>query len=209
MKRRERWTLHILVLATLTTLACSTTTFESTWRDPAARPVQLAGKKVVGIFMTNRPTIRRRAEDAMAAEISARGAQGVPAYTVLSDEEVKDPDVSKAKLEKLGFSGAVTMRVVGRETQYTYQPAYWAGPYYHRFWGGYWGWGWGTVYAPGYLIADRVVRVETLVYSLDQDLLIWAGISRTVDPEHVEGFINELATSVTKQMEKDGLLRKS
>jgi hypothetical protein len=199
----------LLVTLTLAPLGCSSTSFDSTWRDPQARPVQLEGKKVVGIFMTNRPAIRRRAEDAMAREISARGAQGVPAYTVLSDEEVKDQDASKAKLESLGFSGAVTMRVVGRETQYTYQPdVVWVRPYYRTFWGGYWRWGWGTVYEPGYLTADRIVRVETLVYSLEQDRLIWAGVSRTIDPEHLENFIGELATAVTKQMTKDGLLPK-
>ena len=198
----------LVVLALAPLAACTTTSFESTWRDPEARPVRLEGKKVVGIFMTNRPAIRRRAEDAMAREISARGAQGVPAYTVLSDEEVKDPAASRAKLESLGFSGAVTMRVVGRETQYTYQPdVVWVRPYYRTFWGGYWTWGWGTVYEPGYLTADRVVKVETLVYSLEQDRLIWAGVSRTLDPERIESFIGELAKAVTKQLVKAGLLQ--
>jgi hypothetical protein len=210
MKTLRIGTFLLLVALTLMPLGCSSTSFESTWRDPKARPVRLEGKKVVAIFITNRGLIRRRAEDAMAREISARGAQGVPAYTILSDQEIKDPEAARPKLEKLGFSGAVTMRVVGRETQYTYQPdAVWVRPYYHTFWGGYWRWGWGTVYEPGYLVADRIVRVETLVYSLDQDLLIWAGVSRTIDPEQLENFIGELATAVTKQMTKDGLLHKA
>jgi hypothetical protein len=70
----------------------------------------------------------------MAREISARGAQGVPAYTVLSDEEIKDQEAAKAKLDRLGFSGAVVMRVVGSQTQYTVvEPALWARPHYHRY----------------------------------------------------------------------------
>ena len=146
----------------------------------------------------------------MAREISARGAQGVPAYTVLSDEEVKDQEAARAKLDKLGFGGVVVMRVVGRETQYSYEPAaVWARPHYRHFWGGYWRWGWDAVYEPAYLQADTVVKVETLVYSLVQDQLVWAGVSRTVDPAHIEDFIGELAQAVTKQMEKDGLLKRS
>ena len=146
----------------------------------------------------------------MAREISARGAQGVPAYTVLSDEEVKDQEAARAKLDKLGFGGVVVMRVVGRETQYSYEPAVvWARPHYRHFWGGYWRWGWDAVYEPAYLQADKVVKVETLVYSLVQDQLVWAGVSRTVDPAHIEDFIGELAQAVTKQMEKDGLLKRS
>src|ERR1700720_167913 len=91
-----RRTAIALVLASL---ACSTTTFESTWRAPDARPLRLSGRKVVAMFLSKNAARRRRAEDALAREISARGAQGVPAYAVLSDAEVQDQDAAKAKLE--------------------------------------------------------------------------------------------------------------
>ncbi len=202
-KSRSRFLAAAVALATF---ACATTTFQSTWRSPDARPLKLSGRKVVGVFVSKNEPLRRRAEDAMAREISARGAQGVPAYTILTEEEVRNRDAAKAKLEQLGFSGAVVMRVVGTQTQITYEPAYWSRPYYRHFWGGYWGWGWGAVWEPGYLVADKIVSVETLVYSLEQDQLVWAGVSRTVDPTQIDPFIAELATAVTKQMAKDGLL---
>jgi len=194
----------------LAALACATTTFQSTWRSPDARPLRLNGRKVAAVFLSKDPALRRRAEDAMARESSARGAQGVPAYTFLSDAEIKDREAAKAKAESLGFAGAVVMRIVGSETQYTYEPsAVWVGPRYHHFWGGYWGWGWGSVWEPGYLAVDKVVKVETLVYSLEQDQLVWAGVSRTIDPGQIESFIAELATAVSKQMEKDGLFARA
>ena len=202
-KSRSRFLAAAVALATF---ACATTTFQSTWRSPDARPLKLSGRKVVGVFVSKNEPLRRRAEDAMAREISARGAQGVPAYTILTEEEVRNRAAAKAKLEQLGFSGAVVMRVVGTQTQITYEPAYWSRPYYRHFWGGYWGWGWGAVWEPGYLVADKIVSVETLVYSLEQDQLVWAGVSRTVDPTQIDPFIAELATAVTKQMAKDGLL---
>src|ERR1700687_2231194 len=96
MRKARTWMIPILAVLALSPLACSTTTFESTWRSPEARPLQLTGQKVVGLFLSKSPVIRRRAEDAMAREISARGAQGVPAYTVLSDEEVKDQEAANA-----------------------------------------------------------------------------------------------------------------
>jgi hypothetical protein len=209
MRKARTWMILILAVLALSPLACSTTTFESTWRSPEAQPLRLEGQKVVGMFLSKSPARRRRAEDAMAREISARGAQGVPAYTVLSDEEVKDQEIARAKLEKLGFGGAVVMRVVGRETQYSYEPAaVWARPHYRHFWAGYWRWGWDSVYEPAYLQVDKIVKVETLVYSLVQDQLVWAGVSRTVDPSHIEDFIAELAQAVTKQLEKDGLFKR-
>jgi len=44
------------------------------------------------------------------------------------------------------------------------------------------------------------------VYSLEQNLLIWAGVSRTVDPDRVEGLVRDLARAVTEGMARDGLL---
>jgi hypothetical protein len=209
MKRAWIRVTPVLAALIVFSLACSTTTFESTWRSPEAQPLQIEGQKVVGLFLRRSSARRRRAEDAMAREISARGSQGVPAYTVLSDEEVKDQEAARAKLDKLGFGGVVVMRVVGKETQYSYEPVVWARPHYRHFWGGYWRWGWDRVYEPGYLQVDKVVRVETLVYSFVQDQLVWAGVSRTVDPAKIEDFIGELAQAVSKQLEKDGLLKRT
>jgi hypothetical protein len=207
LARRIRFVPFLLAAASI---ACSTTTFQTTWRSPEARPLQLTGRKVVALFVSKNPAIRRRAEDAMAKEITARGAEGVPGYTILSDEEIRNQEAARAKVEQLGFSGVVVMRVVGRETQYSYEPGFWiAHPYYRRFWGGYWAWGWGRVWEPGYLEVDKIVKVETLVYSLEQDQLVWAGVSKTVNPEKIDDFIAELAKSVSKEMAKEGLLART
>lgn len=205
MRRATRILLPVLLAASL---ACATTTFQSTWKSPEARPLRLTGARVVAVFLSSNARRRRIAEDVLAREITARGAQGVAAYTILSDEEIKDEEKARAKLESLGYQGACVMRVVGRETQYTYEPGFWIGhPYYRHFWrGGYWGWGWGHVWDPGYLREDRIVSVETLVYSFTQDQLVWAGVSRTIDPTRIDDFVSELADAVTKQMQKDGLL---
>lgn len=195
----------LAAVAAVMAFACTTTTFVSTWKAPDAEPVKLRGQKVAAVFITRRPAIRRRAEDAMAREITARGGRGVPSYTLLPGDQVRDMDNARQTFEREGFAGVVVMRVTGRETQYSVEPGYWAGPRYRRFWGGYWGWGWGTVWEPAYLQADKIVSVETLVYSLAQDKLVWAGQSKTTDPQRIEDFVSELAAAVTKQMEKDGV----
>ncbi len=198
----------IAVLLCAATFACSSTEFVSTWRSPTAQPLRLAGTKVVAVFMSKKEGVRRHAEDAMAREITKRGAQGVPSYTVIDERLIRDEKFARSAFERLGFAGSVVMRVVGNQTQVTYTPSYWtAYPYYGHFWGGYWGWGWGSVYAPGYLETEKVVSVETLIYSLRQDQLVWAGVSRTTDPSNLDSFIEELAGAITDQMKSDGLLQ--
>lgn len=202
--------LAVLVLAGLGALACATTTFQSTWRAPDVGRLDFRGKKVLAVFASRNESVRRRAEDTLAREISARGAEGVPSYTLLSQDEVKDLEASHSKVESHGFVGAVTMRVTGRNEEVSYTPgvSVWVGPHYRRFWGGWWGWGWGHVWEPGYVRADDVVSVETLVYSFTRDELVWAGNSRTTNPDRVEGLVSELAAAISKQMEKDGLIGK-
>lgn len=192
--------------------SCATTEFQSTWKSPTAQPLQLRGRKVVAVFINPDSMLRRRAEDAMAREISARGAEGVPAYTFLSDRAIRDPEMARAKAQELGFAAAAVMRIVGSKTVYTHvhMPGpVWVGPPYQRFWGGYWGWGWGAVWQPGYLAVDRVVKVETLIYSLDNDELVWAGVSRTFDPGRIESFISELAVAVSEQLARERLIRRA
>jgi len=200
--------LALLALVGLGAFACATTTFRSVWRAPDVQRLDFRGKKVLAVFIARNESVRRRAEDTLAREISARGAQGVPSYTLLSQDEVRDMDRSKSKVESEGFAGSVVMRVVSRDTELSYTPSVslWVGPHYRHFWGGYWGWGWGHIWEPGYVRADRVVSVETLVYSFTRDELVWAGVSRTTNPDRVEGLVTELAGAVTKQMEKDGLI---
>ena len=60
----------------------SGSTFIDSWKDPEAQPLQVRGAKVVAVVMMQDPKARQRAEDALAREITALGAQGVPMYSI-------------------------------------------------------------------------------------------------------------------------------
>ena len=198
----------LLAVVLLGAFGCATTEFQSSWRNPEAGPLRLTGQKVAAVFVTHDVVLRRHAEEALAREISARGAVGVPAYTFLADREIRDPEAAKARAEEVGCAGAVVMRIVGGEVVYRHRPwgpVVWVGPPYRHFWGGYWGWGWGSAWQPAIVEVDRIVKIETLVYSLRDDQLVWAGVSRTFDPGHIDDLIGELAAAVSDRMAKDGV----
>jgi hypothetical protein len=193
--------------------ACASTTYKSSWSNPEAKSGTLAGKKVVAVVINKNESARRGAEKALADQLTAAGAEGIPAFTILPADQIKDKDAAKAKLTQLGVDGAVIMRVTGKDTELNYtpgmtmSPGYWGSPYYGSMWGGgYWGYGWGAAYSPGYLTEDTIVSVETLVYSLRQDKLVWAGMSETTNPSKVDAFVKELTTGAIKEMKKAGLL---
>jgi hypothetical protein len=44
--------------------------------------------------------------------------------------------------------------------------------------------------------------VETLVYSLNRDELLWSSMSRTINPRHIDDLVNEVAHATAKEMVK-------
>ena len=52
-----------------------------------------------------------------------------------------------------------------------------------------------------------IVYVETLIYSLRQNKLVWAGQSRTTDPDSVDELVSELADAAAAQLENAELIK--
>jgi hypothetical protein len=50
------------------------------------------------------------------------------------------------------------------------------------------------------------VTIETLIYSLNKDQLLWAGTSRTSNPEGLQALVYEVADAVASQLVKQGLI---
>ena len=100
------------------------------------------------------------------------------------------------------------MRVVGKSQKATATQPIYTGPRYRSFYGGYYGAGWGAAYSPGYLRADTIYSIETLVYDLKQGKLVWAGQSDTYNPSNVETVIKEIVDEAVEEMVKQGLINK-
>lgn len=180
------------------------TTFDSTWHDPAVRSIEF--NKVLTVSIGKDDGQRRTIEDRMAQAIMARGRTGaVPAYSLLTAAEVRDTAISRAKVEAAGVDGLVTVRVVGSQTEQTLvsgapMPSYYASPW------GYYGYGWGVAYSPSYLVTDTEIQVETNIYSLKENKLIWSGRTRTLNPESVNQMVDEVARSIGDELRRQGLI---
>jgi hypothetical protein len=190
--------------------ACATTGFVSTWKAPDAQPLQLSGAKVAAVVMISNEAARRAAEDALAREITAHGAQGVAMYTIQPEARPNNEQAVRAAVEGAGVAGAVVMRPVGKEKEVVATPVAYGGPMYGGYWGGYYGYGWGSPYAYGgtEIRTDTIVSIETLVYSLRQNKLVWAGQSRTTNPTGVDQLVKETSTAVALELQKQGLIPK-
>jgi hypothetical protein len=189
--------------------ACSSThtAFTSTWQPGNARPVSVHGKQVAVVFINQNASTRRLGEDAMANEVARAGAIPIESYRLMPE---KPPELERARkdLERAGADVVVSMRVVGVDQSVSYDPARWSGSPIYGSWWNYWGFGWGGVYSPGYLYTDTVVGIETLVYSLNPDKLLWAGMSETFNPRDVNQAVRHVAEKAVQTMSDEGVLTK-
>jgi hypothetical protein len=203
--RVVRFGMVFAVLA-VTALTAADVKFKSTWRGPAGEPVSFAGKKVVALVITDDDSLRVSSEEALAGELTARGLVGTPAYRIIPKEEVKNADRAKGWFERTSAEGVVALRLVDARIERTYTPDMWVSPSYGTLWG-YYGYGWNSVYIPGRVDEDQIVSVETLIFSVPQNRLLWGGVSESKNAKNGRQLIAGLAKETVKQLGKEGLAR--
>ncbi len=204
-----RWLKTLVAAASgIIVSACASSAFETSWQAPDATPVVVSGSKVAAIVMMENQVSRRAAEEALARELTARGAVGVPLYTIYADATPNNEAAVKAALERAGVDGAVVMRPVDKRQEVESTPVMYTGPAYSGFYGGYYGYGWGAPYgvSGGEIRTNTIITVETLVYSLKQNKLIWGGQSSETNPSSVDRLVQETAEKAGKELQRRGLI---
>jgi len=183
--------MKLSVLAMVVVMACgSSTSIEQSWKPPGGTHAEL--RRVVTVLLWRNESVRRSTEDELAAQLRHAGVDAVPAYTVLSNDEIRDPQVARERLIAQGFDGAIVMRFVGRQQEVHYMP-----PTYAGYWGG--------AYYPagGYMDVDTIIRLETAAYSLRDGQLVYSALSRTTDPDNVRALIDSVTAKVASTLAKE------
>ena len=182
------------------------TKFSSVWKAPDAATFSFAGKKVAALVIDKDDSLRVAGEEALVRELDARGMKGVASYRMVPKEELQSADKARVWFEKAGVEGVVAFRVVNDDRRTTYVPATWTSTYYTSLWG-YYGYGWGAVYDPGYVRDTRIISLETLIFSVPKNTLVWAGLSETENPKDGAKVVTEVVKEAVKEMRKQGLAK--
>ncbi len=204
----ERTTIAAVTAAmvTVATLA-GAVKFTSMFKSPDASSVNFAGKKVAALVITQDDSLRVAGEESLVRELNLRGMQGVATYRIAPKEELARAETARPWFEKAKVEGVVAIRPVSAETTRTYTPSTWTNPYYGTLWD-YYGYGWGAVYIPSSTRKETVVVVETTIYDLPLNKLVWAAVTETKNPRDLRGFVEELVKESVEEMQKQGLARR-
>jgi hypothetical protein len=207
MPRHLRSTLiaAVIGLTAVATLSAAVK-FTSTFKSLDAGGTSFAGKKVAALVISNDLGLRVSAEEALVRELNGRGMQAVATYRIAPKEELARAETARPWFEKAGVEGIVVIRPLGTETRPAYNSGIWMTTNYNTFWG-YYGYGWGAVYVAGPARKETVVTVETTIFSVSKNQLLWAAVTESTNPRDLQGFLAELSKETVKEMQKQGLAK--
>lgn len=217
---RRYFALLALVLIASSTACAASAGVTGRWRDPAkAKPVHHV--LVVGVAQRN--LYRRLYEDEFVQRFAARGIDAKASYLVVPGEDLTREQLEAAVAEQKFDSVLVTHLVnINHRREYkegpttatpyitSYGMGYYASPYYAPMYGPGFGTYYSAVYtythAEGYYETTKTYNLETALYSATDSKLVWALMSKTVEPDNITSMIGELADFVFDALSEDGLL---
>jgi hypothetical protein len=186
-------------------VAASEPKFLDVWRSPEISRLNFAGRKIAALVIADDQSLQMSGEEALTRELTARNTNGVASYRLVPREELKNADTARGWFERAGVQGVVALRPVSRQTEKSYSPVVWSSGYYQSFWG-YYGYGWSSVYVARSSSDTTTVVVETLIYDLTRDRLVWAATSETKNPKQLQDFIADLVNAAVGEMKKMKLI---
>ncbi|CAM3576044.1 hypothetical protein [Flavobacterium psychrophilum] len=195
----------IFLLLIFLLFSCTSTKFVSSWCEPN-KEIKISNlNKVLVVALFKNETSQHNAEDQMVGYLNGKGIQSYNYFK--SNFNKNNEEAIRIKIKKDGFDGAVTMRLIDVDKEKIYTPGesnfY---PEYYRDFSGYYFNRWNYSTKKGYYTTTKTFTVETNVYSIKMDKIIWTALTETTNPEGLEKLTNEVAKVVYKQMLKDGFV---
>src|SRR5512143_2304823 len=188
MKTRMIVCVCLLIFTLFTCISCATTTLTAVWKGESYKG---SVRKMAVIGVSKKPVIRNLFEDECVRELRARGTDAVASYTFLPFDQLANKEAVHSKIRELGADAVLMARLVDTKSVQTYIPGQvYVVPSYYYGWGGYYG----NVFAtPGHTVQDEYAYLETNVYDVKTEQLIWSARSETwmadSDQETIKSFI--------------------
>ena len=159
----------------------------------------MAFRKVLAMVATDEQSLRRIGETEICKRVQPTSC--TPSFEIFPEGAAPSVEQAKARVSAAGFDGAIVFRLLGQREQQSYVP-----PTYGPTFGGFYGRAYPMMTSPGYVRSDTLVKVETTVYDLKADQLVWVGTTETLNPKDMPELVDGVATAVAADMREHGLL---
>ena len=198
----------LLLIASLALLAVSctaSTKMIGVWSDPAYQAQPTHKLLVIGIGQNE--GMVKLFESEMGKAFGQYKISVVPGTTVFPVGQPIDTTVGRPYCHDNGIDLVSVTRVVGisKESEYVPGDMYYApAPAYYGFYPYYYS-SYSMASTPGYMREYKVATVETNVYQVSTEKLVWSGQSKTMDPSSINSAMTDIATLLVSEMDRSGL----
>jgi hypothetical protein len=178
--------------------ACAATQVSSIHKDPAFNPKAL--QNVLAIAVVRKPATQKMLEDEFVKRLQKNGSQATASHTLLGEGQKLDEAAWKKMIKEHHFGTVIVSRLVDFNVEeQNVEPKYVqgvGGGY------GYYNVGYHVVYQPGFTIRKETAAVETRVFDVASEKLMWSGRSKTDieegrDPEaQVRDFVRLMVSKI-------------
>ena len=192
----------LFVVLAFFSASCASTRITDVWKS---EDYQGKAEKIVVIMAAKSPESRELFENRFVAELQARGNNAMQSYRIASIDELPDKKFMKARARDAGADTVLISRLVNLKTIESYVPgqryvipsAYYGwGPYYTVVFADY-----------GYTADTRIVYIETNLFDIKTEKLIWSAHSKTERTEGQQQLINTFANILIKKLASDRIIK--
>jgi hypothetical protein len=205
----------LLSTATFLLSSCASTKITQSWVDP---DIETLYKDLLIIGVSQSEQTRRAYESYFVEELRENAIEAEASYRLIKSNEEIDRDTVKNAIKGLDIDGVLVTHMVAVDEETIYRPS--AGYAYGGAYGGYYRGGhYGSLYSyyphvngyvhdPGYYTTHETYTLETSLYDVKTEELVWTARTRTFSPESVDEVIADLTTLLIKDLQEKNLIKK-
>jgi hypothetical protein len=189
----------------------SATLITGSWKNPGYPSQQ--NKSIVVATLTGHTVARSTTENDL---VDLLNAEKITAYKSIDlfPPKARRSDSDKVaimqKVKEKNIDAILTVALLKKETETRYVPgATVYSPlhvgYYRSFWG-YYSYSYDSYYEPGYYTNDTVYYIETNMYDVKSEELIWSAQSKTYKGPDLATFSKDFAKTIVKKLKADKII---
>lgn len=205
MKRRP--TLFAVLALALAASSCGTSSsLTQRWSDESytGRP----GQKMMVIALTPAERNMLIWEGAFSSALQKSGVTPIAGSRFIPHGQKVEEAALKQTIRESGADLVAVTRLLAVDKEQEYVPGtsyYTPAPGYYGMYG-YYHSSYAFVRSPGYIQENTIVKLETNVYDVDTEKLVWSGVSETVNPETAQDVANSVAFMLVDDMRKSKVI---
>jgi len=190
-----------LILSLVLLVSCASTKVVEHWSDP---DFDAKLKNIMVLSLNQSVKSRRVFEDGFLKALKQRGIQSSGSYKLLPSNEDLNKEKVKAAIAGSDIDGVLVLRPVKITKEGSYERPTTTGnrrPEFYSYVGRY-----GSSYDPA-AVEDTVVHLETNLYAVDGERLIWSGKTESFNPSDVKTLLTETAEKILDEIGRTGFFQ--